>query len=109
MIPTPTPSQRRQFHAAMAAAYRAEAESCLAISRANDQYIVSHLCDPYEPSEETRTKRSMDAAGRVLSYRKHAEQFLELAKAYDARAEEAKSDEIRADYYSGPPGSYTGD
>lgn len=93
----------------MAAAYRAEAEHCLALARANERYVVAHICDPYEESEENRTNRSIQAAARVLDYRKGAEHYTELAKSYDARAEEAKSDEIRQDYYSGPPGSFTGD
>lgn len=105
----PTHSQRRQYNEAMAAGYRAEAEHCLAMARANERYVVAHLCDPYEDSEENRTRRSLANAAMVLDYKRYAEHYTELAKSYDARAEEAKSDEIRQDYYSGPSGSFTGD
>jgi hypothetical protein len=100
---------RRQYHEATAAAYRAEAEASEARARAEEHYAMAHLCDYFEPSEALRTRRSLDAAARALSYRKGVESYVRLAESYETRAEEAKSDEIRQDYYSGPPGSYTGD
>jgi hypothetical protein len=60
-----------------------------AIARASEYHIVTHILDPYEPSEETRVKRSTDAAARVLAYRSHAAHYLELAQSYESRAKEA--------------------
>lgn len=97
----PTPSQRRQYAEARAVVYRLRAKECQATA-------IEHRCCYYEAAalNEERAQVSLVYVGQALS---QAETYDALAVAAEAEAVIAKNEEIKLDYYSGPPGSYTGD
>ncbi len=104
----PTTQQRIAYHRSAARWMRIEAATATLHAEAAraecDVIKHNHFLNAGE-----RSSASCGAHGRAESAERNAAGYRRLADDHDRQREAAESEEIKRDYYSGPPGSYTGD
>ncbi len=108
MTPTPTPSQRRHYHEAAARFYRIEENRACLTADSNEALVIKLRCD-WSIAPESRIALEERCRGIAKSALERAVAYKHLADIAETEATLAKNEEIQRDYYSGPPGSFTGD
>jgi hypothetical protein len=107
-MPAPTHSTRRQYYEMQADSRKLHAEAMSLIAQSHDIEAIMARCD-WHLDEAGRASATAHHQRLAASYHQRAADWEQMAKDAAALAEKAKGDEIREDYYSGPPGSFTGD
>jgi hypothetical protein len=109
MLPYISPSQRRQYAEAQAKANWLRADVQRLMAAEHEASVQEHRTDYFETDAEVRAQRMTACQGYAKACQERAAVYEAMGAEAAARAAAAQDEEIRADYYSGPPGSFTGD